>query len=40
MLTYSQPLILPAAFALYASVSVTTTAAGAALVVTAYGGAY
>jgi len=40
MLTYSQPLILPAAFALYASVSVTTTAGGAALVVTAYGGAY
>lgn len=39
-LTYAQPLILPAAFALYASVSVTTTAAGAALVVTAYGGAY
>ena len=40
MLTYAQPLILPAAFALYASVSVTTTAGGAALVVTAYGGAY
>ena len=39
-LTYAQPLILPAAFALYASVSVTTTAGGAALVVTAYGGAY
>jgi hypothetical protein len=39
-LIYTQPLVLPAAFALYASVSVTTTAAGAALVVTAYGGAY
>ena len=39
-LTYTQPLVLPAAFALYASVSITTTAAGAALVVTAYGGAY
>jgi hypothetical protein len=40
MLTYSQPLVLPAAFALYASVSITTTAGAAALVVTAYGGAY
>ena len=39
-LIYTQPLVLPAAFALYASVSVTTTAGGAALVVTAYGGAY
>jgi hypothetical protein len=34
------PLNLPAAFALYASVTVTTTAAGTALQVTAYGGAY
>jgi len=39
-LTFPQPLNLPAAFALYASVSVTTTAAGAALQVTAFGGAY
>lgn len=38
--TPTLPLNLPAAFALYASVSVTTTAAGAALQVTAFGGAY
>lgn len=34
------PLNLPAAFALYASTTVTTTAAGTALQVTAIGGAY
>lgn len=39
-LTFPQPLNLPASFALYASVSVTTTAAGSALQVTAFGGAY
>lgn len=38
--TPSLPLNLPAAFALYASVGVTTTAAGSALQVTAFGGAY
>ena len=38
--TFAQPLNLPAAFALYASTTVTTTAAGTALQVTAYGGAY
>lgn len=38
--TPTLPLNLPAAFALYASVSVTTTAGGAALQVTAFGGAY
>ena len=38
--TFPAPLILPAAFALYASTTVTTTAAGTALQVTAYGGAY
>ena len=38
--TPTLPLNLPAAFALYASVSVTTTAAGAALQVVAFGGAY
>ena len=38
--TFPQPLNLPAAFALYASTTVTTTAAGTALQVTAYGGAY
>jgi len=38
--TFSAPLVLPAAFALYASTTVTTTAAGTALQVTAYGGAY
>ena len=40
--TYSfpAPLVLPAAFALYASTTVTTTAAGTALQVTAFGGAY
>ena len=38
--TPTLPLNLPAAFALYASVSVTTTAAGSALQVTAFGGAY
>lgn len=39
-IVYTQPLVLPAAFALYASVAVTTTAAGTALMVTAFGGAY
>ena len=39
-LTFTQPLNLPAAFTLYASVGVTTTAAGTALQVTAFGGAY
>ena len=38
--TFPAPLIVPAAFALYASTTVTTTAAGTALQVTAYGGAY
>ncbi|CAB4136739.1 hypothetical protein UFOVP842_52 [uncultured Caudovirales phage] len=38
--TPTLPLNLPAAFALYASVTVTTTAAGSALQVTAFGGAY
>jgi len=40
--TYTFPIALnlPAAFALYASVAVTTTAAGTALMVTAFGGAY
>ena len=38
--TFPAPLVLPAAFALYASTTVTTTAAGTALQVTAYGGAY
>ena len=38
--TFPAPLVLPAAFDLYASVTVTTTAAGTALQVTAYGGAY
>jgi hypothetical protein len=38
--TFPQPLNMPAAFALYASTTVTTTAAGTALQVTAYGGAY
>lgn len=38
--TFPAPLILPAAFALYASTTVTTTATGTALQVTAYGGAY
>ena len=38
--TFPAPLIMPAAFALYASTTVTTTAAGTALQVTAYGGAY
>jgi len=38
--TFPAPLILPAAFALYASTTVTTTAAGTALQVTAFGGAY
>ena len=38
--TFSAPLVLPAAFALYASTTVTTTAAGTALQVTAFGGAY
>lgn len=38
--SFPTPLSLPAAFALYASVAVTTTAAGTALMVTALGGAY
>lgn len=38
--TFPAPLVLPAAFALYASTTVTTTAAGTALQVTAFGGAY
>jgi hypothetical protein len=38
--TFPIPLNLPAAFALYASTTVTTTAAGTALMVTAFGGAY
>jgi hypothetical protein len=39
-LNFTQPLVLPAAFALYASTTVTTTSAGTALQVTAFGGAY
>jgi hypothetical protein len=38
--SFPTPLSLPAAFALYASVAVTTTAGGTALQVTALGGAY
>lgn len=38
--TFPASLVLPAAFALYASTTVTTTAAGTALQVTAFGGAY
>lgn len=38
--TFPIPLSLPAAFTLKASVGVTTTAAGTALQVTAFGGAY
>ena len=38
--TFPTPLVMPAAFALYASTTVTTTAAGTALQVTAFGGAY
>ena len=38
--TFPAPLVLPAAFALYASTTVTTTAAGTALQVAAFGGAY
>ena len=38
--TFPAPLVMPAAFALYASTTVTTTAAGTALQVTAFGGAY
>jgi len=38
--TFPQPLNVPPAFSLYASTTVTTTAAGTALQVTAYGGAY
>jgi hypothetical protein len=38
--TFPIPLNLPAAFTLKASVGVTTTAAGTALQVTAFGGAY
>ena len=38
--TFPAPLIMPAAFALYASTTVTTTAAGTALQVTAFGRAY
>lgn len=39
-LVFTQPLVLPATYSLYASVTVTTTAAGTALQVTAFGGAY
>jgi hypothetical protein len=39
-LTFAQPLNLPAADKLYASVGVTTTAAGTALQLTAFGGDY
>ena len=39
-LTFAQPLNLPSAYSLYASVGVTTTAAGTALQATAFGGAY
>jgi len=38
--TFPIPLNLPAAFTLKASVGVTTTAGGTALMVTAFGGAY
>lgn len=38
--TFPMPINLPAAFALKVSVGTTTTAAGTALMVTAYGGAY
>jgi hypothetical protein len=39
-LTFANPLVLPSTFKLYASVSVTTTAATTALQVTAMGGSY
>ena len=39
-LTYAQPLNLPSTYKLFATVGVTTTAAGTALQVTAFGGAY
>ena len=38
--TFPAPLVLPAAYSLYASVTVTTTASTTALQVTAFGGAY
>jgi hypothetical protein len=38
--TFPAPLVLPAAYSLYASVTVTTTATGTALQATAFGGAY
>lgn len=40
VLTFGQPLNLPASYKLYASVTVTTTAAGTALQVTARGASY
>ena len=39
-LLYTQPLTLPSTYKLFATVGVTTTAAGTALMVTAFGGAY
>ena len=39
-LTFANPLVLPSTFKLFASVSVTTTAATTALQVTAMGGSY
>jgi hypothetical protein len=39
-ITFAQPLNLPSTYKLYASFGVTTTAAGTALQVTAFGGAY
>jgi len=39
-LVFTQPLNLPAAYKLFATVGVTTTAAGTALQVTVFGGAY
>ena len=38
--TFSTPLSLPSTYKLFATVGVTTTAAGTALMVTAFGGAY
>jgi hypothetical protein len=38
--TFAQPLNLPSTYKLFASVGVTTTAAGTALMATAFGGAY
>ena len=39
-LTFTQPLNIPSTYKLFATVGVTTTAAGTALQVTAFGGAY